>query len=54
MREMGEMKDLVGIYWVLPMFQLKPGSTRRVSHHTAYMGKPCVPGMVRYYLNYCF
>ena len=28
------------------MFQLKPGSARGVSHHTAYMGNPCVPGMV--------
>ena len=28
------------------MFQLKPVSARGVSHHTAYMGKPCVPGMV--------
>ena len=25
------------------MFQLKLGSVREVSHHTAYMGKPCVP-----------
>ena len=40
---MREMKDLVGLYWVVPMFQLKPGSVRGVSHHTAYMGKPCVP-----------
>ena len=43
---MGEVKDLVGLYRVLPMFQLKPGSARGVSHHTAYMGNPCVPGMV--------
>ena len=39
----GEVKDLVGLYLVQPMFQPKPGSSRGVSHHTAYMGKPCVP-----------
>ena len=29
------------------MFHLKSGSGRRVSHHTAYMGKSCVPGITR-------
>ena len=39
---MGEVKDLVGLYLVLPMFQPKPGSSRGVSHHLTYMGKTCV------------
>ena len=51
---MGEVKGLVGLYLVLHLFQLKPGSATGVSHHTAYMGKPCVPGMVRYCFYYCF
>ena len=50
----GRSKGQVGVYSVLPMFQLKPGSGRGVSHHTAYMGKPCVLGMVRYCFYYCF
>ena len=48
---MGELKGLVGLYLLLPMFQLKPESGRGVPHHNAYMGKPCVPGITRVTLH---
>ena len=35
---MGEVEGLIRMYGVLAVFQLKPRSSRGVSHQTAYMG----------------
>ena len=35
---MGEVEGLIRLYGILAMLQLKPGSTRGVSHQTAYVG----------------